>query len=291
MAREKIMLLCGSNITKSKFSKYREVLESIAMPGENAKSLWIANESAFKSTKKHMEQGRGSTEDLIEMIRCLRAEAPVTDEGEEIYGEEEKYLKYFSKTSWKMRAVSLIHFMLCSYDDTNYEVVGDAFKVCSEAWALMDFVESSDREANLVSLAADKEFSTLKNIWKQNLKVKPIQYDEGGRFPESPCPAAPPGREGDSGNRPPCRVGARVAQVASARGRPPSCRRHPGRPRPCLAGRAIPGIALSVILLLLFNVSSQFRGIIRNEKAATLNLIWVCCFATHLLHSGEGGDI
>eukprot|EP00253_Pinus_taeda_P006851 PITA_06851 len=173
MAREKIMLLCGSKVTRSEFSKYGEVLESIAMPGENAESLWNANEWAFKSTKEHMEQGRASTEGLKKMIIQLKPQAPVVDEGEEIYGEEEKFLNYF-RMSWKMRAVSLIHFMLCSYDDSNYEVVGNAFKACSEAWALMDFVESSDTEANLVSLAADKEFSTLKNIWKQ----KPIQSNE-----------------------------------------------------------------------------------------------------------------
>ena len=145
MAREKIMLLFGSSITKSQFSKYREILESIAMPGENAESLWITNESAFKSTKEHMEQGMGSTKELIEIIGRLKAEAPVADEGEEICGEEEKYLKYFSiEMSSKMRAVSLIHFMLCFYEDTNYEVVGDAFKARSGAWALMDFVESSE---------------------------------------------------------------------------------------------------------------------------------------------------
>eukprot|EP00253_Pinus_taeda_P033465 PITA_33465 len=207
MAREKITLSRGLDITKSEFPKYRKVLESIAMPGENAESLWIANVSAFRSTKKHMEQGRSSTKDLIKTIRHLKEKAPVADEGEEIkasvadkgeeieasvadkgqdiegsvadkrkeiYGEEEKYLNYFSKMSWKMRAVSLIHFMLCSYDGNNNKAVDDAFKACSEAWALMDFVESSDMEANIVSLAADMEFSTLKNIWKQN----PIQSDE-----------------------------------------------------------------------------------------------------------------
>lgn len=159
--------------------RYREVLESIAMPGEKAESLWIANETAFNSTKEHMEQGRGSTGDLMEIIRRLKAEAPADEgEGEEIYGEEEKYLKYFSKMSSKMRAVSLIHFMLCYYEDTHYEVVGDAFKACSGAWALMDFVESSETKANFVSLAANKEFNTLENIWKENLKLKPIQSKE-----------------------------------------------------------------------------------------------------------------
>lgn len=54
MGCKKIMLLSGSNISKSEFSKYRQVLERITMPAENAESLWIANESAFKSTKLYL---------------------------------------------------------------------------------------------------------------------------------------------------------------------------------------------------------------------------------------------
>jgi len=123
MSREKIMLLSGSNIPMSEFSKYRALLEIIRMPGEIAESMWIANESAFKSTKKHMQQGMDSTQDLIEIIRRLQREAPAAHEGEETYQEEEKYLKYVGKRSWKMRVVSLIHFMVCYYDDTNSLVV------------------------------------------------------------------------------------------------------------------------------------------------------------------------
>lgn len=164
---EKIMLLSGSNILESEFSKYRKLLEIIRMPGEIAESLWIANESAFKSTKKHMQQGVDSTKDLMEIIKRLQTEPPAADEGE-----EEKYLKYDDKKSWKMKAVSLIHFMLCSYNDSNSEVVDVAIKACSEAWALMDFVESSHTEVNFLSLAADKEFESLENIWNKHLKNK-----------------------------------------------------------------------------------------------------------------------
>lgn len=172
---EKFLLLCGSSKKDSEFPSYSEFsIYCITMPGESAGKLWKANEWAFKSTKKHMEQGKDSTEDLIEMIRRLQRKAPVADGGKDA---EEKYLKYDGQKSWKIRAVSLIHFMLCYYRDTNSVVVDEAFKACSEAWPLMDFVESSDTKANLASLAADKEFNTLENIWRKKLKVKPNQSD------------------------------------------------------------------------------------------------------------------
>lgn len=162
-------------ILRSEFSKYKELLEMIRMPGEMARNLWIANESAFKSTKKHMQEGMKSGQDLMKIIRRLQTGAP---EGGETCREEEKYLQYTGKKSWKMKAASLIHLMLCSYDDTNSGVVDDAFKACSEAWPLMDFTESSDTEDNFVSQAADKEFNTLENIWNKKLKVKPTQSKE-----------------------------------------------------------------------------------------------------------------
>ena len=66
-------------VIESKFSKYRKKI--ISMPGENAKSLWIANESTFKSTKKHMQQGMDSTKDLMEIIKHVQTEAPAVDLG------------------------------------------------------------------------------------------------------------------------------------------------------------------------------------------------------------------
>lgn len=139
------------------------------MPGESAEKLWKANESAFKSTKKYMEKGKKESKDLIEIIGRLQTDAA---EGERRYRQEEKYLQYVGQKSWKMRAVSVIHFMLCYYDNSNEGVVDEAIKACSEAWPLMDFVESSDTEANLACMAADNEFNTLENIWNKKLKTK-----------------------------------------------------------------------------------------------------------------------
>ena len=50
----------------------------------------------------------------------------------------------------------------------------------AKAWDFMDFVDSSDPEANLVSLAADKEFDTLQHVWDKRSdtslerKIRPL---------------------------------------------------------------------------------------------------------------------
>lgn len=170
MIRGKIMFFCGSNNQESEISIYTEILEKIRMPGESANNMWIANELGFKSTRKHMAQGRCSTAAMIEIIR--HRTKPAADGGEETQVEEETYFKFFGKRSWKMEAVSLIHLMLSLYDDTNFGVVDEAMKACCEAWPLMDFIETPDTEVNLLGLAADKDFHTLENIWKKMKSAK-----------------------------------------------------------------------------------------------------------------------
>lgn len=163
-----LLMIRGKIIPPKEFSIYKALLEKISMPGESAENMWIANESAFNSTRKHMEQGMGSTAAMIDIIRP----EPAADGGEETQVEEEKYFKYVGKESWKIEAVSLVHLMLSQYGDTNIEVVNEAMKACSEAWPLIDFVETSDTEVNLLSLAADKDFHTLHNIWKEMMSAR-----------------------------------------------------------------------------------------------------------------------
>lgn len=79
--------------------------------------------------------------------------------------EEEKHFHEVGKSSWKMRAVSLIHFMMYFYDGTNYDVINDSFDAYSQAWCFMDIVDSLDPEGHLVSLTADTEFDSIKKIW------------------------------------------------------------------------------------------------------------------------------
>ena len=68
-----------------------------------------------------------------------------------------------------MRAVSLLYCMIdFDYEHgINYDVINDSISVYSQAWDFMDFVDSSDPDANLVSLAADKEFDTLQQVWNK----------------------------------------------------------------------------------------------------------------------------
>jgi hypothetical protein len=172
----KIRPFIMSKNKSAQFSKYYEVLETIRMPGENADSLWRANESAFEKTQNHfkngIENGKNSSKELISLIEYKTGapedEAPTTLE-------EEKHFKKVGKMSWKMRAVSLIHLMIYFYDGTDSDVVNDCIEACRQAWCFMDMVDRSDPEAKLVSEAADNEFNTLENVWKKHRKIQSLQ--------------------------------------------------------------------------------------------------------------------
>lgn len=73
--------------------------------------------------------------------------------------------------SWKMRAVLLIHFMIYFYDGTNSDVVINAIQAYSQGQCFLDVVDNAHTKTKLVSLAADKEFDTTKNIWKDHVKT------------------------------------------------------------------------------------------------------------------------
>ena len=84
--------------------------------------------------------------------------------------EEEKHFKDVGVKSWKMRAVSSIHFMIYFYDPADSKIVKDSIEAYSQAWCFMDLVDSLDPEGHLVSLAVHKEFDTIENIWKKTLQ-------------------------------------------------------------------------------------------------------------------------
>jgi len=175
---KKIMWPSGLNtstgdVLNEDYRDYEDLLQTIRMPGEIKEKLWTANESAFKSTKNQMEEGRKSTEELSRIIND-----PAADEDEETRQEEKNYLKHVGKKSWKMEAVALIHFMLSLDDNSNSDDVDFATKACSQAWALMDFVETSDTEVNLVSLRADHEFRTVKK-WINSTQSERLRIRKG----------------------------------------------------------------------------------------------------------------
>jgi hypothetical protein len=177
-SREKNVLLSGSDISptnKNPFFKYKEALEVIRMPGEIAYSSWIANESAFKKVEKHMEEGfkKGRNSSQLMKLKVHRTGDPHDEAA--ISVEEEQYFQQIGKISWKMKAVSLIRFMIFYYEDAVSTDIDDAIQAYCQAWPLMDIVDSSNPEANLVSEAADKEFDALEDIWKKHLQMKSVE--------------------------------------------------------------------------------------------------------------------
>ena len=152
------------------------------MPGEMAYSLWIVNQWAFEKAENHMKQGiakgKDDTQELINILtdKTCSADGDATTSlplvvNEDLTVDEEKYHGDLGKKSRKMRAVSLIYCMIDFYeDDMNSDVINDSICVYCQAWDFMDFVDSSDPDANLVSLTADKEFDTLQHVWDKRSK-------------------------------------------------------------------------------------------------------------------------
>jgi hypothetical protein len=83
-----------------------------------------------------------------------------------------------------MKAVSLVRFMIFYYEDVVSKDIHDAIQTYCQAWPLMDLVDNSNPEANFVSLAADKEFNALEDIWKKHLKMKSVKNSKYSNFKE-----------------------------------------------------------------------------------------------------------
>lgn len=155
-----------SVLKTDQFYQYEAALDKIRMPGETASSLWIANLSAFKETENNMKNGLEiGDRKCAELITLMEDKTGTVQDEAPTSLEEGKQFREVGKSSWKMRAVSLIHFMMYFYDWTNYDVIKDSFEAYSQAWRFMDIVDSLDPEGQLVSLTADTEFDTIKKIW------------------------------------------------------------------------------------------------------------------------------
>lgn len=170
MSQEKNALLCGSlnaSVPETdEFHHYKEALDIIRMPGEIAYSLWIANLSAFKKTVNNKEQGyKDGKSNFAEFITLMGYKTGTVEDEIPTSLAEEKHFHEVGKSSRKMRAVSFIHFMMYFYDGTNDKVIDDCFKAYSQAQSFMDIVDSLDLDGHLASLAADKEFDTIRKIW------------------------------------------------------------------------------------------------------------------------------
>ncbi|GLJ06590.1 hypothetical protein SUGI_0042640 [Cryptomeria japonica] len=149
------------------------------MPGENSANLWLANKVSFEQAVKRMqkchEDGQGC-EELISLI----SKRPEIPDGEKTFVDRlesfslqlvKEYFPALNESWCKMTAVSLL-VIITKLDVDDRE---KAIKAYQQAWDLMSFVESSnteqpnsivvtqvfDIEADLVSMAADKELENL----------------------------------------------------------------------------------------------------------------------------------
>ncbi|GLJ06594.1 hypothetical protein SUGI_0042710 [Cryptomeria japonica] len=159
------------------FKKYEETLEHVCMPGENSANLWLANKVSFDQAEKRMRQGHEDGKECKELISLIN----------ECHGEEsfvdrlecfslplvKEYFPTLKESWWKMTAVSLLKIIIRLEVDGSKK--DEAIKAYKQAWDLMSFIESSntkqpnsidvtqdfDIEADLVSMAADKELEEL----------------------------------------------------------------------------------------------------------------------------------
>lgn len=128
----------------------------------------VSLKKAQNSIVKGFEKSKGTAcAELIALMECKTG--TVKDETSTSL-EVEKHFKDVGVKSWKMRVVSSIHFMIYFYDPADSKVVKDSIEAYSQAWCFMDLVDSLDPEGHLVSLAADKEFENIENIWKKTLQ-------------------------------------------------------------------------------------------------------------------------
>lgn len=135
--------------------------------------MWITNLSAFTKAQNSIDKGfEKSTKGTAcaELIALMECKTGMVEDETPASLEVEKHFKDVGVKSWKMRAVSSIHFMIYFYDPADSKVVKDSIEAYCQAWCFMDLVDSLDPEGHLVSLAADKEFDTIENIWKKTLQ-------------------------------------------------------------------------------------------------------------------------
>lgn len=145
------------------FAMYKETLNMFLFPGESALSLWKANQWGFRKVKGYMKQGAEcSTSELTELLGSETG----TAEGEADRGKAER-LQQANKKSWKRTAVSLIHLMIYSYNDSDASVIEKAMQCYKQGWAYMDFVDDLDEEVESLGRQADEEFDSLQDSWNE----------------------------------------------------------------------------------------------------------------------------
>lgn len=69
-----------------------------------------------------------------------------------------------------MRTISLIHFVIYFYDNTNSDVVANAIQSYFQEWCFL-VVNNSHPKEKLVNLIVDQEFDTIENNWKSHFNA------------------------------------------------------------------------------------------------------------------------
>jgi len=103
-----------------------------------------------------MEEGFKKGRDSSQLVNLKEHRTGDPHDEAAISVEEEQNFQQVGKMSWKMKAVSLIRFMIFYYEDVVSTDIDDAIQAYCQAWPLMDIVDTSNPEANLVSQVVDK---------------------------------------------------------------------------------------------------------------------------------------
>ncbi|GLJ11031.1 hypothetical protein SUGI_0140870 [Cryptomeria japonica] len=175
-----------ASLSSGDFCRYKEVLESLRMPGEDVASLWIANESCYKALKLCMEtaykEGR-SCKELIEVIgSCvdLNNVGFFADQLVEPLPIVKKYFPGLVEPLWSLTAVCLLKVIIEVTPDIDHTAVDNAVKAYNQASRLMDLVGCPDNinitvdffgaanlEGFLVSVASKNDIENVKKTYEK----------------------------------------------------------------------------------------------------------------------------
>eukprot|EP00253_Pinus_taeda_P036447 PITA_36447 len=161
------------------FSKYKESLEMLLIPGESASSLWKANQWGFREVERYMDQGHeDGKRSPSELIFLLRLETG-TAEGEagKSAKEGKAPLQQANKNSWKRTTVSLIHLMIYFYDGSDDSVIENAMQCYIQGWEYMNFVDGLNEEVKSLGRQADREFESLEHSWNKRAELGMLETE------------------------------------------------------------------------------------------------------------------
>ncbi|GLJ11038.1 hypothetical protein SUGI_0141070 [Cryptomeria japonica] len=175
------------NLLSGDFGRYKEALESLRMPAEDVASLWIANESCFKTVKLSMEtayEEACSCKELIEVFGSCTVEENnmgfFAGQLVEPLPCVKKYFPGLKEPLWSLTAASLLKIIIKVTPDMDHTAVDNAVKAYKQASRLMDLVCCPDNinitvdffgaanlEAFLVSIASKNAINKVEKMYKQ----------------------------------------------------------------------------------------------------------------------------